>query len=120
MVAKKTLTLDDIRSSKKAPRRTVEITLDGEGTNKKTVEFVFRGIGRKAFEELAEQYPSADNPNEWDPARFGPALVAAACEAPKMTEAEAKAIWDDPEWSYQECDQLFAGALSVNAGFRLR
>ena len=38
MPAKKLVTLDDIRQAKKAPRRTIEVTVDGD----KTVEFTFR------------------------------------------------------------------------------
>jgi hypothetical protein len=88
--------------------------------DKTEVEFVFRGIGRKAFDDLAAANPSDDSGLNWDPETFAPALVAASCEQPKMSEQDVREIWDDPEWSYQECDQLFAGALSVNATFGRR
>ena len=44
--------------------------------------------------------------------------MAASCEIPAMSEADAVALWDDPEWTFYECDQLFAAALSVNANYR--
>lgn len=114
MPAAKKLTLDDIRRDKKAPRKTIEVQMD----DKKSVEFVFRGIGRKTFEDLTAAHPSKDDGQLWDAETFGPALVAASCEVPAMTEAEVVSLWDDPEWTFYECDQLFAAALSVNANFR--
>ena len=114
MPAAKKLTLDDIRRDKKAPRKVIEVKMN----DKKTVEFTFRGIGRKTFEDLTAAHPSKEDGQLWDGDTFGPALVAASCEIPAMSEANAVALWDDPEWTFYECDQLFAAALSVNANYR--
>ena len=56
MPAAKKLTLDDIRRDKKAPRKVIEVKMN----DKKTVEFTFRGIGRKTFEDLTAAHTMFD------------------------------------------------------------
>lgn len=114
MTARKPKSIDEIRQAKKARTETVLIDLD----EKTTIEFTFKGIGRKAFNTLVEEHQSQENKGEWDPETFPPALIAASCADPAMTPDEAKLLWDDEAWSVQELDQLFTGALKVNAALR--
>lgn len=112
MPAKKKLTFEDIRREKQAPRKTIEVDLDGNG---KVAEFTFQGIGRRAFTELSEAHSSDDDTSGWDVASFAPALVAASSLEPSITPAQAKELWDDPAWTIFDLDKLFTAALSVNA-----
>lgn len=114
MTARKPKTIDEIRQAKKAKTDVVKIELD----DKTTIEFTFRGIGRKAFNTLVEEHQAPEGDGEWDIETFPPALISASCESPPMTPQEAKELWDDPNWSVQELDQVFTGALKVNAALR--
>lgn len=108
-----------------------------------TALFVFQAIGRPRFEALIREHPptqqQADrhaellkaNGRPWEmlgynPDTFPPALIAAACRAPKLSPSEAHLIWygqdgsdDDgteeiPPWSDGECGALFDAALAAN------
>lgn len=114
MTAKKPQSIEDVRRLKRAPRETVTIDLDG----KTEFEFVFKGMGRRAFSDLSDAHASPDDPSGWDLDEFSPALVAASCESPTMTVEQAKELWEDPEWTSQDLDKLLTAALKVSATFR--
>ena len=114
MTARKPKSIDEIRQAKKARTETVTVVLD----DKTEVDFMFKGIGRKAFNTLVNEHPDPNDELQWDQDNFPPALISASCESPAMTPDEAKELWDDPQWSVQELDQLFTGALKVNAALR--
>ena len=93
------------------------------------VEFSFRSIGPKQFEELllahqptpeqrAEAKRKGDDPPNWNPDTFPQALVAASLMSPKMTEAEVKELYNDPDWSGGETSQFFFAALDANSNRR--
>jgi len=97
-----------------------------------SIEFVFRNVGRKAFDLLIDQHaPTAadrkeaekqgGNPDslQWSPSTFPQALVAASIIHPKMTQEEVQEIWDDPDWGGDELTQLFYCALGAQQKSRI-
>lgn len=89
------------------------------------VEFVFRSIGRRKFEDLVDACPptkaqkaeAAKTGNEepgWNLETFPPTLIAAAIVSPEMSEEDAFEMWDSDEWNQAELVSLFLSALSVN------
>lgn len=103
-----------------------------EEAEKDAVEYVFKNVGRKAFDKLITDHPPTDenredakaqggNPDDlnWNPNTFPVALVAAAIIHPQMDEAEVQEMWDDPEWGGGELQQLFWTALAAQQKSRV-
>lgn len=89
------------------------------------IEFVFRSIGRRKFEELVDQCPptkaqktEANKKGEeepgWNHDTFPPTLIAAAVVSPEMSEEDAFEMWDDDDWNQAELVSLFLASLAVN------
>lgn len=89
------------------------------------VEFTFRSIGRKAYEDLTndsqptqEQVQKAkelgENNLSWNPDTFPPALVAASLVDPDFSKQDIEEIWSDPDWNEAELMALFFAALEAN------
>jgi hypothetical protein len=98
-----------------------------EGAKDDVAAFVFRNIGRRAWEELVDEHrPTEDqqrkhrkaNPSAgrltWNPESFPIAAVAASLVEPKLSLAEITELWDDEDWNDAELAALFFGALEVN------
>lgn len=89
------------------------------------VVFVFRAIGRPAFEDLTAEHPPTKKQKDeaekkgaeepaWNSETFPPALVAAALVEPKLTEEEVLEIWNSDNWNDAELMALFLAAFNVN------
>lgn len=90
------------------------------------VWFKFRGIGRHRYEALAEAHPPTELQRikaraggmredlPWNPETMPPALIAACLVEPQLTEEQAAALWNDPDWNQAELGHLFAAAIEVN------
>jgi hypothetical protein len=89
------------------------------------VEFVFRSVGRRKFEDLLEECPATpkqkadaskrgeDEPS-WDSDTFPVLLMTAAVVSPEITEEEFYEIWESEDWNQAELMSLFLAALQVN------
>lgn len=94
-----------------------------------SVSFTFRSIGREPYEELVQDnQPTKQQRDEarkaggsltYNPETFPPKLLAASSVEPKLTEAEAKELWNDPNWNQAELMSLFLCAMSVNQNRRV-
>lgn len=96
--------------------------------------FVFRGIGRKAYDRLLTSFPATPeqkeeakaqglNPNDlqFDGEKFPPVLIHKSCISHDMSLEQAQEMWeggDDGEWNGQELQDLFYAALAANTGRR--
>lgn len=82
-----------------------------------TYTFIFRDIGRKAFEDMQDEYPATPAQEEdgfrYNPEEFGPRLLASSCIQPSLTLEDARTIWND--WGQGEVNALFGAAVSVCA-----
>ncbi len=95
------------------------------------IEFVFRSIGRPAFEDLVGEHPATKAQKEqakkegnddltWNPETFPQALVHASLVSPEnMSEEDVTEMWDSPDWNQAELISLFYGALEVNQSRRM-
>lgn len=90
-----------------------------------TVEFTFRSIGRKPFEDLVLEHPATkeqiesakkngDDEPGWNPDTFMPALMAAAIVSPNISEEEMTEMWESEDWNLAELMSMFLAALAVN------
>ena len=96
------------------------------------VEFVFRSIGRKAYDRLVNEHPPSNKAKneaekqgedpknlQWDPYTFPQALVAAAIIHPKLDLDSVEEIWESDDWNGNELQALFYTALSVQQKTRV-
>lgn len=58
------------------------------------VTFRFRKIPDKEYSDLVAAHPSEDENEAWHPDTFPPALVAAACIDPAMSDEDVAELWD--------------------------
>src|SRR5690348_16554108 len=106
----------------KKPRRTLTFTVltqDEDGDVQ--LEMKYKAISAKEYDDLVAAHPPKPKDKQsgasFDLDTFAPALIAAMSVDPKLTEDEAKEIWDSPEWSGGEVSTLFFNAQRVcNAG----
>lgn len=91
-----------------------------------SIEFVFKSIGRRKFDDLITAHPPTteqrrkhkdDGAGElnWNVDTFPPALIFASLVEPTMEEQEVKELWDSDEWSGAETMSLFLTAMEVNS-----
>jgi len=92
--------------------------------------FVFRSIGRRAYETLlmdhqptpeqvAQAKKQGDGEFNWNPDSFPPALLAASLVSPILDEADIKDIWEGEDWSASETMSLFMCAMEANSTHRI-
>jgi hypothetical protein len=86
-----------------------------------TVTFTFQDIGRRAYDELIRQHPPSDDERKeykdaggegvlaYSTSTFPPTLVSQCSLEPKISQAEAEAIFD--EWSEGDLEMIFTTAL---------
>lgn len=90
---------------------------DSEG-NQQEIEIKFVSIGAKAYDKLVAKHPpSAEERLEgqsFHVESFAPALLAACCVDPEMTEAEAKQLWNSESWSRGDRLSMYRAAVEVN------
>lgn len=97
---------------------------------KVTVTFTFRGIGRRAYDNLLTKHQPDKEQRErfkregqpglnYDVEKFPPALVAASLVDPELTADEVQELWDSEDWNDAELQALFMGARGANEARRL-
>lgn len=98
-----------------------------------SVEFIFRSMGRKKYEDLVMANPPTPEQIEQaklhasleeirngqavlhhNPDSFPVALISRCLVSPKMSEDEVKNMWDSDDWTGAELMTLFFAAQSVN------
>lgn len=90
------------------------------------VEFTFRSIGRRRYEEIFEECPATSKQKQeaikageeepqWNPETFPPAIIAASIVEPEMTDDDVYDMWESTDWNQAELTSLFLAALTANA-----
>lgn len=119
---------------KPTPAEKRELTSAREQVEGSTVEMLLRAVGRKRYDDLLLAHPPttqqeeehakrfADvegfvSPPPYDPDTFAPALIAATCVEPKLSESEVAELLD--EWTSGEVVKLWTAALEVNTQSQL-
>lgn len=110
--ASKRATRDNL-TKKKRSELEVTITLEGEETT-----LLFRAIGMRAYDDLLALHPPTKEQQAlgatYNGDTFGPALVAAVCVEPNLSETETKEMWESDDWSRGDLAVLWEAALEVN------
>lgn len=104
--------------SKKAREKTVSVELpteDGESTE--LVELLFRSIGATEYDKLVTRFPATQAQKRegatYNIDKFAPALLAAVCIDPAMSEDEAEELWNSEAWNRGELMNLFREAVEI-------
>lgn len=106
----------------KAALQAVEAEVREEG-----LEFIFRGVGRRKFEELQRAHPPTDEQQAenggnlaWNPDTFLPALLEATVVNSELTAKEWNDdVLDSDDWGQAEVGLLLQTALGVNRESRV-
>jgi len=98
-------TLDLLKNKRK---RTKTVTVDVNDTK---VDLTFQAISYRELDALQSKHPPTTEQRAqgavFNRNTFPPALVSACSVDPKMTEADARDIWESDEWSTGELNALF-------------
>lgn len=107
----------DLLASKKRAERELTVLLPVEGGKTEEVSFLFRAIGARDWDKLVSKFPPTTEQRadgaSFNMHTFAPALLAATCADPEMSEAQWKEIWESPDWNRGEIIQLYATAVDL-------
>ena len=99
-------------SKKGRAEREVSVQIGGE-----TMTLLFKAISAREYDNLLSEHPPTPKQKleglSYNPDTFSPALIAAVCHEPNLTEDEAKAIWESEDWSRGELMTLFGNAIDI-------
>jgi len=97
-----------------------------------SVLFTFRAIGRSKYEKLKLEHPRTSKQKvedekegrdpsaiAWNHDTFPPALIAAACVSPQLSEEDVQDMWESDNWSEAELALLFGTAIDANQAHRV-
>ena len=110
-------TLDHLKKKTRA-RETFSIFIADEDGQPQELTLTYQAIGAQEYDKLVRKHPpTAEQRVEgasFNIDSFGPALIAKSCLEPEMTEADAKELWNSPEWSRGDLMVLFRHAVDLN------
>jgi hypothetical protein len=113
----KRATLDQLKSK---PRASTEFSIflsNGDGEQSE-VTMKYQSIGMREYDRLVSKHPPKPEQRvdgaSFDIDTFAPALISAVCVEPEITPADAKEIWDSPDWSRGDLMVLFRNAVDLN------
>lgn len=99
-------------SKKGRAEREVSVQIGDE-----VLTLLFKAVSAKEYDNLLSEHPPTPKQKleglSYNPDTFSPALIAAVCVDPDLTEDEAKAIWSSEEWSRGELMTLFGNAIDI-------
>lgn len=99
-------------SKKGRAEREVTVQIGGE-----QLTMLFKAISAREYDALLASHPPSPKQkiegHTYNLDSFGPAIIAAVCVDPDLTEDEAKAIWESEEWSRGEIMTLFGHAVEI-------
>lgn len=103
-----------------APKILAQIEELIEQSRDTEVTFVFKAMGRVAYDALVSDPMHSPTPEQakegaqFNADTFPAALVSSSCIDPEMTYEDALEIFEDSSWNGAELQKLFFGALTVN------
>jgi hypothetical protein len=113
----KRATLEQLKSK---PRASTEFSIylsNGNGEQSE-VTLRYQSIGMREYDRLVSKHPPKPEQRvegaSFDIDTFAPALISAVCVEPEITPADAKEIWDSPDWSRGDLMVLFRNAVDLN------
>lgn len=111
-----TATLAQLKKKRRVTK-TVRMVLDGDDGEPTEVALTFRGIPAHEYDRLISKFPPRPQDKKmgygYNPDKFGPAIVAATCIEPEMSEEDAIEIWESDDWNRGERMMLLMAAIEV-------
>ncbi len=112
----KKATLDMLKGKKRAAAKFTIFVNDEDG-EKQEVEINYRAIGATAYDKLVSKHPPTTEQRadgaSFNLDTFAPALIAAVCLEPEMSEKDALELWNSPDWSRGEVITLYRHAVDL-------
>lgn len=109
-------TLNQLKKKKRVTKTITVVVTDDDGEPLE-VSLSFRGISAYRYDKLISAYPPRPSDKKqgfgYNPDKFGPALIAATCIDPEMSEEDAKEIWESDDWNRGERMRLMMTAIEV-------
>lgn len=109
-------TLDQLKKKHRVTK-TIYITVNDDDGDPVEASMTFRGIPAYEYDKLASRFPPKPKDKKqgfgYDPDLFGPALIAATCIEPDLSEEDVTEIWASDDWNRGERMQLFMAAIEV-------
>lgn len=122
----------DLALQAKAEQAEAALQTARQAAEEDAIEFVFRSIGRKAYDKLvtdnqptkqdeADVVAQGGDPKDlqWSPQSFPTALMAASIVHPQLSEEEVVEMWEGDNWSGNELQTLFFAALAAQQKSRV-
>lgn len=115
-MARRIATLEDLLN-KPARTRDLIIRVPAEKGGAHELTLKLKAVGSQAYDDLlAAHPPTAEQKREgntYNADTFAPALIAACCVEPAMSEKDAVTLWTSSEWSRGEVTELFVACVEV-------
>lgn len=109
-------TLDHLKKKQRVTK-TVTLAVTGDDGNPMEVELTFRGVPAHEYDSLIAKHPPRKQDKAqgygYNPDKFGPAIIAATCVDPEMTDEDATEIWMSDDWNRGERMMLLMAAIEV-------
>lgn len=121
---------EEVQGSKKAPRATLDqlkkksqvtkevtVVVNGDDGEPQEVSLLFRGLSARDYDKLISRFPPRGEDKKqgynYNPDKFGPALIAAVCVEPEFSEEDVMEIWESDNWNRGERMMMFMSAIEV-------
>ncbi len=112
----KRATLDLLKKKQQVTKDVTLVVTDDDGEPVE-VSLSFRGIPAHEYDKLISKFPPRPQDKKqgynYNPDKFGPALVAETCIDPKMTTEDVEELWESDNWNRGERMMLMMAAIEV-------
>ena len=113
---RKTATVDQLKKKRRVTK-TVYIGVTDEDGEPVEVALTFRALAGSRYDELVAKHPPRPEDKKqgyfYNPDAFGPALIAATCIEPELSEEDVLEIWESDDWNRGERMILLMAAIEV-------
>ena len=113
---RKTATVDQLKKKRRVTK-TIYIGVDDDDGETVEVALTFRALAGSRYDELVSKHPPRPEDKKqgffYNPDSFGPALIAATCIEPEMSEEDVLEIWESDDWNRGERMVLLMAAIEV-------
>lgn len=113
---RKTATAEQLKKKRRVTK-TVHVGVSDDDGEPIEVALTFRALAGSRYDELVAKHPPRPEDKKqgffYNPDSFGPALIAATCIEPDLTEEDAIEIWESDDWNRGERMILLMAAIEV-------
>jgi hypothetical protein len=107
----------DLLIKKQQRQQRVKVWTTSDSGEPLALIVTMRAISAQAYDALLSAHPpnheQRKNGNQLNVNTFAPALIAACCVTPKMTEEQANELWGSEGWASGEAMGLYLAAMGL-------